>query len=298
VPEPFDTVAIVGVGLLGGSIGLAVRERHLARRVIGVGRPNSEPKLRDAVVLGAIDEASTDVAAGVAAANLVIVCTPVDTVAEQVLHIAKSCQPSTLITDVGSTKASIVRAIEGQLPPHITFVGSHPLAGSEKTGVRHARADLLVNKKVVVTPTDSTPAAAVTSIERFWTSLGALVDRRTPEDHDEIVAVTSHLMHLVASALAGGTSPEQLPLTASGWASMTRIAGGDPAVWLPIFRENRANILKAAAQFATTWEVCRAALEAGDFDRLGQLLAEGRERYQQATHLHNTDEPPADALGS
>src|SRR5437660_804461 len=169
----FDTLTIVGVGLIGGSVGLAARERGLARRVVGVGR--SAESLWAAKARGAIDEAVTDVAAGAADADLVVVCTPVNHVAGHVFEAARTCRTNAILTDAGSTKAEIVRAVEANLDPGKRFVGGHPLAGSEKAGPGHARADLFDGRLVVLTPTQHTDRDALATVARFWEDLGARV---------------------------------------------------------------------------------------------------------------------------
>ena len=170
----FDTVAIVGVGLIGGSIGLALRERKLARQVIGIGR--DEAKLAAAFRLGAIDAHTTNLAHGVEKAQLVVVCTPVDSIADMVSQAAGHCANRTLITDAGSTKAKIAERV-GQLlidrRDGPRFVGSHPLAGDHRTGVDYARADLFDGRKAIVTPTEKPHRAAVVEVGGFWQSLGA-----------------------------------------------------------------------------------------------------------------------------
>jgi D-arabinose 1-dehydrogenase-like Zn-dependent alcohol dehydrogenase len=168
----FERVAILGVGLIGGSIGMALRERRLVREVVGIGR--NEANLLKARQLGAVDRFTTELAEGVADADLTIVCTPVDTIADFVRQISDACHNSALITDAGSTKADIVAAVERQQAgrkggPH--FVGSHPLAGDHRTGVEVARPDLLVGRKVIVTPTANTDRDALAKIESFWRRL-------------------------------------------------------------------------------------------------------------------------------
>ena len=158
-----------------------------------------------------------------------------DTVARHVLDIAAVCREGALITDVGSTKAGIVAALDGPLPRGVRFVGSHPLAGSEKTGVQHAKADLFDDRLVVVTPGKSTAEADVAAICDFWSSLSARVVRMSPEEHDAAVAAISHLPHAVACVLAEATESAQIPLAASGWRDTTRIAAGDPSPVDPHF---------------------------------------------------------------
>src|SRR3954469_3517791 len=228
----YDTVAIIGVGLIGGSIGLALRERKLAQKIIGIGR--RQQSLDAARKVGAIDHGVTNLANGVSQAQLIIVATPVDTIAERVVQASAACPAGALITDAGSTKASIVAAVDAGLASRRSgprFVGSHPLAGDHRTGPEHARADLFDGRVVVITPTEHTRPAAVTEVSGFWQSLGANVRTMKPGDHDAALALTSHLPHIVAVALAAATRTELLPLTASGWRDTTRVAGGDPELW-------------------------------------------------------------------
>lgn len=272
----WDTLAIVGVGLIGGSIGLAARERGLVNRVIGIGRRNSSLQVaRDAEV---ITETTTDLARGVSTANVIVVCTPVDLIAEQVCQIAQHCRPNALITDAGSTKAGLVRTIESSIGGAIRFVGSHPLAGSHESGPNAARGDLLDGRTVIVTPTDNTAAQDTEEITRFWTALGANVVRMDCDAHDEALAASSHVPHLVAAALASATPEEVQDLVAGGWSDTTRIAGAKPELWAPIFRQNRSHVLAALSHFSTTLDAFRAALDQDDVAELQRLLEVGKQK--------------------
>jgi prephenate dehydrogenase len=257
------------VGLLGGSIGQALIRRRLAGQVVGVGRRAAA--LRAARRLGAISAGTTDLARGVRRADLVVLCVPVDQIAPLACAAAHHGPPQMVITDVGSTKAAVCAAIEsaGSVP---RFVGSHPLAGSEKTGVEHARSTLLKGRLVVVTPTPATDAAACREVELFWTRLGARVHRLSPAEHDQALAVTSHLPHLAAAAIAAATPEEYLTLTASGWRDTTRVAAGDPTLWRQIVLSNRAHALAALALLDERLAELRAALVRGDAARLEELL--------------------------
>ncbi len=269
----FETVAIVGVGLIGGSIGLAMRERKLARQIIGIGR--SEEKLATARRLGAIDAGTTVLAHGVEDAKLVIVCTPVDTIANFVSQAEAALGNRSLITDAGSTKAEVVQAVEANLIDRRDgprFVGSHPLAGDHRTGVDAARSDLLEGRKVVVTPTARTHRAAALEISAFWQDLGATVVTMSPAEHDHALAATSHLPHLIASALALATPKELLPLAASGWRDTTRVASGDPEMWRAIFATNRQEVLDALKRFEQWTGEIRENLALGNDERLLRLL--------------------------
>jgi prephenate dehydrogenase len=270
-----DTLTIVGVGLIGGSVGLAAKSRGLARRVVGVGR--DERTLARAVAVGAIDSFTTSLADGASAADLVVVCTPVDRVAADVLTAANTAPPRSVVTDAGSTKGNIVRAIHGKMSPKAApFVGSHPLAGSEKKGAAHSRADLFTDRLVVVTPTADTDQEAASVVELFWQSLGAQVIRMDPFEHDEALAATSHLPHAAASGLAAATPVGWLGLTAGGFRDTTRIAGADPELWAAIFEANRDAVLAAADRFADRMAEFRRVLEAGDRAGLVRWLTDGK----------------------
>ncbi len=269
----YDTVAIVGVGLLGGSIGLALRERRLAQKIVGIGR--RQTSLDAARKVGAIDHGVTNLANGVIDAQLIIIATPVDTIAERVVQAAAACPAASLITDVGSTKEAIVAAVDAGLAGRRSgprFVGSHPLAGDHRTGPEHARADLFEGRTVVVTPTDLTRTAAVTEVVGFWQALGANVRQMTPSQHDGALALTSHLPHLAAVAMAAATPSEFLHLTATGWRDTTRIAGGDPNLWLAILSANRQHVVDGLDILGQTVGNLREALEQGDNESLLSIL--------------------------
>jgi prephenate dehydrogenase len=208
----------------------------------------------------------------------VIVCTPVGQIAADVRAAANACRPGTLFTDVGSTKAEIVAALEGILPRQSRFVGSHPLAGGEKSGPEAASADLFVDRTVVITPTPATHEDDVVAVRSFWTGLGANVVCMSADEHDRILAVTSHLPHLAAAALAAATPVEALPLAASGWLDTTRVAAGDAELWKQILLANRSNVLTALGRYGKTLTSFRRALERGDNARLVELLAEAKLR--------------------
>jgi prephenate dehydrogenase len=267
-------LTIVGVGLIGGSIGLAAKGRGLADCVRGLGRrPES---LAEAKSRGAIDEIHLDPAIALADSDLVVLCTPVDQIADQAIRFAALCRPGAILIDAGSTKGRILEQIDGRLPPGVAFVGSHPLAGSEKKGVAHADAELFAGRWTVVTPTPQTDVAALEKVMAFWTALGSRVRRMSPAEHDEALAVTSHVPHLVASALAGILPESLAPLTATGFRDTTRIAAGDPELWTAIFTHNASAVLSALTTFQSRLEAFRRGLEQRDAAALDRLLAEGK----------------------
>ncbi|MEX2306495.1 MAG: prephenate dehydrogenase/arogenate dehydrogenase family protein [Pirellulales bacterium] len=282
----YDTVAIIGVGLIGGSIGLALRERKLARKIVGVGRRQNS--LDTARKIGAIDHGVTNLAEGVSEAQLVVVSTPVDTVAERVIQALAAAPPGALITDVGSTKEAIVAMVDAAMALRRSgprFVGSHPLAGDHRTGAEHARADMFEGRTVVVTRSDATRPAAVTEVSGFWQSLGATVTTMTPAKHDAALAITSHLPHVAAVALAAATPMELLRLTASGWRDTTRVAGADPKLWQAIFASNRQQVLDAIDLLSQTLENLREALEQGDYESLTLMLEAAAKKKRERDAL-------------
>ncbi len=274
-------VAIVGVGLIGGSIGLALRQRGLAEEVIGIGRRAAS--LEKAVALGAVDRGTTNLVEGVAEADLAIVTTPVGTIVDAVRSIAKASTRAA-ITDAGSTKAEICRTLRQPLAedPEASpaaparFVGSHPLAGGHRTGPEHARGDLFDGRTVVITPDDDTPPGLVLRFQEFWQSLGAEVTLLAPQEHDRALAATSHLPHLVAAALAAATPEEWLRLAATGWADTTRIAAGDPQLWTQIFGQNRTAVLDALRRFEHRLAQFEDAITTADPAALSAQLQEAK----------------------
>jgi prephenate dehydrogenase len=268
------TLTIVGVGLIGGSIGLAARARGLAEIVVGAGR--RQTSLDRARSLGAINQGCLDAALAVRRADVAVFCTPVTHIVEQVLAAAPGCREGTLLTDVGSTKAAIVRDLEGHLPDGVAFVGSHPLAGSEKHGAEHANAKLFQDRVTVVTRTEHTDARALGRTAAFWQALGARVRVMTPEDHDQALALTSHLPHLLAAALAGLLPPELVDLTATGFRDATRVAAGEPSLWRGIFAQNRAAVLDALDRLRGRLDQFGQALAAEDQLALDALLVQAK----------------------
>jgi prephenate dehydrogenase len=282
---PFDTVAIVGVGLIGGSIGLALKERRLVRTVVGIGR--SAASLRLAKRRGAIDRGTTQVARGVADADLIVICTPVDSIPDRIVEASASCTSQAILTDTGSTKAQIVYGVERHLRDRRTFVGSHPLAGSEKSGVAASRADLFDGRVCVVTETERTARRPLAIVTQFWRSLGSRVLRMEPEAHDEALAYTSHLPHLVAAALSILLPEEYKEVVATGFRDTTRIAASDPDLWSAIFLDNAEPMLQALGGYERVLGEFRQALKARDGQRIKRLWSRS---YAKRRHLDRTGE--------
>ncbi len=272
--EHLGTVAIVGVGLIGGSIGLALRNRGLAERVVGIGR--DETRLAEGVRRGAIDEGTTDPRRGVAGAEVVVVCTPVTRIASDVRAAAESGSEGMLIIDAGSTKKLIVEEVEQHSRARAAFVGGHPIAGSERKGVEHANPDLFEGRTCVLTPTARTPADRLRRARGFWGGLGSRLIETSPAAHDEALALTSHLPHAVASALAGTVPVHTLAMAAGAYRDGTRVAMSDADLWSGIFRANKLPVLEAIRVFRSHLLALESALGNDDDRAIRAWWEEGR----------------------
>jgi prephenate dehydrogenase len=246
-----DRLAIVGLGLLGGSVARAARARSLAREIVAVGRDarRMETARRD----GTVDRVTTDIADGLGAADFCVIATPVATLLDLLPAVCQALPAGAVLTDVGSTKARIVAEAErlGQARS-VRFIGSHPMAGSEQTGYAVARADLFEGAIVILTPTERSDPDALAQVDRLWRALGARLVRLEPAAHDRAVAAISHLPHLVADALVDAVvrmDPAFLDLAARGFKDTTRIAAASPLMWREIFLDNRPALAEALAAF-------------------------------------------------
>lgn len=274
-------VAILGVGLLGGSLGMALRRRRLAGEVVGWVR--RETAAGESMQRGAVDRADQDLAAVVRGADLVVLCTPVGRMGEVAARLRDDLEPRAIVTDVGSVKGGVVEAVDSALAgTEAHFVGSHPMAGSEKMGVEAARDDLFVGATTVVTPSTRTALRAQDAVTGLWESLGSRVLTMSPERHDDVVGRSSHLPHLVATALARcvlapGRRNEVGRLCASGFRDTTRVASGSPEMWRDIDLGNRRAILEALAEFEAELTGFRRVLESGDATALEGFLRKAKE---------------------
>jgi prephenate dehydrogenase len=278
----FRKITIIGVGLLGGSIGLAVKRRRLAREVAGfVRRPAS---LKDCEKAGAVDYATTDLLAAVSNADLIILCTPLSQMRPRVVEMLPALKLAAIVTDVGSVKADAVRELESLIQKAgAHFVGSHPMAGAEKTGVSAARADLFVDAVCVVTTTKKSDEVTVRKVESFWKSLGARTLKLAPEQHDLLVSRSSHLPHVVAAVLANlvlaPAAPEfQSALCANGFRDTTRIVSGSPEMWRDIALANRKNLSRSVDAFVSELHKFQRALKKSDAKAISKFLETAKAR--------------------
>ena len=285
----FKQITLVGVGLLGGSLGLAVKRRGLAGRVVGlVRRPES---VAECVDLGVVDVATLDVALAINDAELIVHCAPISQMRTLTENILPHMKPGTIVTDVGSVKACVADDLEELISDgggH--FVGSHPMAGGEQTGVAHSREDLFDGAAVVVTPTQESDAATVEKVEAFWRALGSRVLSLNPAAHDALVAKSSHLPHVAAAAVAtavlrDGQSAELGSVCGPGFRDTTRIASGSPAMWRDIVMENGDNVSGCLEALIQELTAVKASLDAGDkeaIERFFQSAKNARDEWASA----------------
>lgn len=267
-PLQLGVVAILGVGLIGGSLGMALKTRRLARHVIGIGR--NRDRLDQAVALGAIDEGVTDLSVGIADADLVVLCTTVRHILETLPDVLRQVPPQAAITDVGSTKSAIVRQAVGAP----MFIGSHPMAGSERTGVEAANPRLFQGATWALTPVETTAPDALRRVRTLAQEIGAQTLVITPEAHDAMVAVTSHLPHVLAAALmrqaaeARAPHPEIPRLAAGSFADLTRIAASSPEIWRDVCLTNRDAVLDALRHYRDQLDSLETAIADSDADAI------------------------------
>jgi prephenate dehydrogenase len=265
-----DHVTIVGLGLIGGSLGMAIKRRRLARRVIGVSRRPST--IRRATARRAIDAGTTSLRDGVREADLVILAGPVETIVPLAQQAARFMPEGSVLTDVGSSKAQIVMALSHRLPQGVAFVGGHPIAGSELRGIDAADPALFDRSLCILTPTSRTDPRALRLVRALWMELAGRVVTMSPQRHDQLLGATSHLCHLLAWCLVDSTSAQALAIAPPSFREMTRIAKSDPALWESILLSNRGEILKAMSRFGLRWRALRAILAGSHRSELRRIL--------------------------
>lgn len=273
-------MAVIGVGLIGGSLARVLRQQGEVDEIVGIGR--TEPNLQRAVELGVIDRYSQDPCQGVRGADLVFLATPVCSIAAVLEKIAPYLAPGCVVTDGGSVKESVVAACEPLMPAGTFFVGGHPIAGTEKSGVDASFATLFAGKRCIVTPTANTDEPALRKILRMWELAGSDVIQMDAHKHDRIVAAISHLPHMVAYSLVNAVDGYDrfdesiLKYSAGGFRDFTRIASSDPAMWRDISLMNGPAIMEMMDFFTDYFGQLRALIESGDGDGLQKFFAESK----------------------
>jgi prephenate dehydrogenase len=276
-----ERLAIIGVGLIGGSLAQALRDKGEVGEVVGIGR--GEVNLRKAVELGVIDRYTTDPREGVAGADLVFLATPVCSIAALVELIAPALAAGCIVTDGGSVKEDIVASCERLMPAATHFVGGHPIAGTEHSGVEASFATLFQGRRCILTPTGQTDGEALQKVSRMWEIAGSEVIMMDVVKHDRVVAAISHLPHMVAYSLVNAVEGYDrfdesiLRYSAGGFRDFTRIASSDPEMWRDIALMNRDAVLEMMDLFAGYFGRLRSLVEQGDGDGMRRFFAESKE---------------------
>ena len=278
----FNKMAVIGVGLIGGSLARVLREKGAVREVVGIGR--GEANLKRGVELGVLDSYTTDARVGVAGADLVFVATPVCSIPKVVAEIAPYLSPGCIVTDGGSVKEYVVAACEPLMPAGTFFVGGHPIAGTEHSGVEASFATLYQGKRCIVTPTANTDAAALEKVVELWRIAGSSVPLMDPVQHDLVVAAISHLPHMVAYSLVNAVDGydrfggDLLSFSAGGFRDFTRIASSDPVMWRDIALTNREAILEMMDFFSGYLEKLRGLVAAEDAEGLQSFFLNSKQK--------------------
>jgi cyclohexadieny/prephenate dehydrogenase len=277
----FRRIALIGIGLIGASIALAARRAGAVEHIAVTSR--TAKTLARAAELKLGDSYDADVAAAVRGADCVILCSPVGTYAAIAKAIAPGLKPGTVLTDVGSVKAAVVAAIGRHLPEGVHFVPAHPVAGTEHSGPDAGFADLFDNRWCILTPPPGTDGKAVERTQAFWRALGANVEVMTPEHHDLVLAITSHVPHLIAYNIVGTaadletvTQSEVMKFSAGGFRDFTRIAASDPTMWRDVFLNNKQAVLEMLGRFSEDLTALQRMIRNGDGDGLFNLFTRTR----------------------
>ncbi len=275
-------LAVVGVGLIGGSFALALKEAGLVGEIVGIGRGRAN--LETALEKGIIDAFTHSLSEGVAGADVVFLSTPVQTLSKVASEVLPHMKPGSILTDGGSVKADVIQAIEPMLPAGINFVPGHPVAGTEQSGSAAAFASLYRGRRCILTPTSRTAPDALEKIKRLWQAAGSEVVVMTPEKHDRVLAAISHLPHMVAYALVdavGNCSDENeniLNYSAGGFRDFTRIASSDPTMWRDIALSNRTALLEVIENFEKSLAEVKQDIATGNSDGLFEFFLRSKQR--------------------
>jgi cyclohexadieny/prephenate dehydrogenase len=281
-PQPmFERIALIGIGLIGSSISHAARRAGLAGEIVGSAR--TPATVETAMRLGLIEQGFVTAAEAADGADLVVLCTPVGLCGPIAKDIARSLKPGAILTDVGSVKAAIVRDVAPHVPKGVHFVAGHPIAGTEQSGPEAGFAELFDGRWTILTPAPDADPAAVAKLRAFWEALGSKVEVMSPEHHDLVLAITSHVPHLIAynivntaAHLERVTDSEVIKFSAGGFRDFTRIAASDPIMWRDVFLNNKEAVLDMLGRFTEDLTALQRAIRFGDGDTLHRLFTDAR----------------------
>ena len=278
----FERMALIGIGLIGSSISRASRRAGVVRSIVGSAR--TPATVETATNLGLIDEGFPRAAQAAEGADLVILCAPVGVCGALAKEIAPALRPGAILTDVGSVKGAIVRDVAPHVPKGVHFVAGHPIAGTEQSGPESGFAELFDGRWCILTPEPHADRSAVEKLRAFWQALGSKVEIMAPEHHDLVLAITSHVPHLIAynivntaAHLERVTDSEVIKFSAGGFRDFTRIAASDPTMWRDVFLNNKEAVLEMLGRFAEDLTALQRAIRFGDGETLFRLFTEARE---------------------
>lgn len=277
----YDRIAIIGLGLIGGSLGYAVKRAGLASHIVGYAR--SEATRGRALALGFIDSVCASAAEAAAGADLVVLCTPVGSLSLVAAEIEPVLKKGSTVTDVGSVKNAVVRDVSPYVPDGVHFIPGHPIAGTEQSGPDAGFAELFDGRWCILTPLPGSDHAAVGKLAAFWRACGSQVDMMEPKHHDLVLAIVSHLPHLIAYNIVGTaddleavTKSEVIKYSASGFRDFTRLASSDPTMWRDIFLNNKDAVLEMLGRFIEDLTALQRSIRWGDGDALFNLFTRTR----------------------
>ncbi len=280
-PQPFASAVIIGIGLIGSSLARALRRHGLAREIVACDR--SAAARAKALELGIVDRASGDAGEAVRGADLVVIATPLSAYAEIGAAIAPFLAPGTILSDVGSVKQAVIRDLRPLLPPGVHLIPGHPVAGTEHSGPESGFAELFQDRWCILTPLPDADATALARIVSLWETAGMRVVTMDPEHHDKVLAVTSHLPHLIAYTIVGTATDleeslksEVIKFSAGGFRDFTRIAASDPVMWRDVFLNNREAVLEMLQRFSEDLSALQRAIRWGEGDKLEDLFTRTR----------------------
>ncbi|HJO69456.1 MAG TPA: prephenate/arogenate dehydrogenase family protein [Rhodospirillales bacterium] len=278
----FERVALIGMGLIGSSLARVLRRDGLAGQIAASAR--TQATLDKATALGLCDSATLDAAEAAAGADLVMLCTPIGAYTETAATIAPALKPGAIVSDVGSVKRQVIRDVGPLIPEGVHLVPGHPVAGTEHSGPEAGFAELFVGRWCILTPTPETDAGAVERVAELWRHAGMKIEMMDAGHHDQVLAITSHLPHLIAYTIVGtATDLEQhlkeevIKFSASGFRDFTRIAASDPVMWRDIFLNNRDAVLEMLGRFSEDLTALQRAIRWGEGDKLEELFTRTRE---------------------
>ncbi|MCO5145557.1 MAG: prephenate/arogenate dehydrogenase family protein [Aquamicrobium sp.] len=277
----FDRIALIGIGLIGSSLARVIHREGLAGEIVVSTRSRETLARAEALHLG--DRYEQSAAEAARGADLVIVSVPVGASEAVAKEIAPALKEGAIVTDVGSTKASVIAQMQPHMPPHVHFIPGHPLAGTEKSGPDAGFAELFTNRWCILTPPDGTDPAAIDKLAAFWRACGSNIDTMDPQHHDMVLAMVSHLPHIIAYNIVGTaddlqtvTKSEVIKYSASGFRDFTRLAASDPTMWRDVCLHNKDAILEMLARFSEDLSALQRAIRWGDGDKLFDLFSRTR----------------------